>query len=189
MSEEQRNIMLDLETMGVGPNAAIVAIGAVEFVLPVKESMATVGRIGEITREFYRTVDLQSSVDAGGVIDPSTVMWWLEQSDEARAELTREAGRENIAGALQLFREWLGGRDCLIWGNGASFDNVILGSAYTKLSGIDFVPWKFRNNRCYRTVKALNKHIPADEVGGVAHNAVDDAKYQALHLIKIYNSK
>lgn len=49
-----RRIMLYLETMDTAPTAAIIAIGAVEF------DEHTLGR------EFYRVVDLQSSMDAGG---------------------------------------------------------------------------------------------------------------------------
>ena len=59
-----KDIMLDLEVMGNGSSAAICAIGAVEFDL---ES-------GELGREFYTIVNLESSVKAGGVIDASTVL-------------------------------------------------------------------------------------------------------------------
>jgi len=105
------DVMLDLETMGTGPNAAIVAIGAVEFDLQT-------GTVGE---RFYRVADLESSVECGGVIDASTVMWWLKQSDEARAALG--APSENIAVVLRQFSEWMKDRadrdDVRVWGNGA----------------------------------------------------------------------
>lgn len=68
------DVMLDLETMGNGPDAAIVAVGAIEF-------DATAGTLG---RTFYRGVNLETSVRGGGKIDASTVMWWLRQNDEAR---------------------------------------------------------------------------------------------------------
>jgi hypothetical protein len=70
-----RDLMLDLETMGTSPNAAIVAIGAVKF------DPGT----GELGGRFYQVVDLASSVAAGCVIDPDTVLWWMRQSPEARA--------------------------------------------------------------------------------------------------------
>lgn len=76
------DVMLDLETMGQGPDAAIVAIGAVSFDLEA----------GKLGSEFYTVVDLTSSVEAGGKMDPSTVLWWLQQSEQARSELKR-AGR------------------------------------------------------------------------------------------------
>lgn len=56
------DVMLDLETMGNGPRAAIVAIGAVEF----DPKTRTVGD------RFYQTVDLATAVKMGGEIDAST---------------------------------------------------------------------------------------------------------------------
>lgn len=50
-----KHVMLDLETMGSGPRAAIVAIGACCF-------EPETGRIGET---FYQAIDLESSVDLG----------------------------------------------------------------------------------------------------------------------------
>ncbi|HHE8470041.1 TPA: 3'-5' exoribonuclease, partial [Klebsiella pneumoniae] len=71
------HVMVDLETMGKKYNAPIVAIGAVVF------DPAT-GSIGE---SFYKVVCLESSVNWGAVIDPSTVIWWLKQSSEARSAI------------------------------------------------------------------------------------------------------
>jgi len=168
------DVMLDLETMGNGPNAAIIAIGAVEFDIHEK-------RIGE---RFYVVVDLQSSVSGGGVIDPSTVLWWMKQSEEAKAEFERSG--EHLATALIRFAQWLSDRgpaDTLkMWGNGAAFDNTILASAYRNMHLER--PWTFWNDRCYRTIKALNPQVPFQHAG-THHNAVDDAESQARHLIAI----
>lgn len=161
---EHPSVMVDLETMGAGPSAAIVAIGAVD----------------SLGREFYRTVDLASSVTAGGVIDPSTVMWWMGQSDEARAALT-SPGAVHIVQALTEFSAWVAdlGADVRVWGNGAAFDNVILGGAYDR-SGLPR-PWAFWNDRCYRTIKSLRPGIKMSRTG-THHNALDDARSQADHL-------
>jgi hypothetical protein len=167
-----KDIMLDLETMGKGPTAAIIAIGAVEFDL--------VG-VGE---RFYETVDLESSVACGGVIDASTVMWWMKQSQEAR----KAFDGHNIAlpEALIKFAGWLENRapkkELEVWGNGASFDNVIISSAYDNC-GID-LPWMYYGDRCYRTMKSFHPDIKLNRVG-TYHNAVNDAESQALHLIEI----
>lgn len=167
--------MLDLETMGTGSTAAICAIGAVEFDL---ES-------GKLGREFYTIIDLESSVAAGGVIDASTVLWWLKQSAEARAELYSNG--IDIEIALARFSHWLDECGCdpmelCIWGNGAAFDNVILRSAYKK-AGLE-TPWEFWGDRCYRTAKNL---LAGAEIvrTGIHHCAVDDAKDQARHLIEL----
>ena len=119
---KMNNIMLDLETMGTGPNAAIVAIGAVAF------------DKNELGRDFYLAISLGSAVEAGGIMDASTVEWWLQQSEEAKKVFS---GRTtNHFEALVLFRDWINNyfepRNVNIWGNGANFDNVILAQAYKK---------------------------------------------------------
>lgn len=168
------DVMIDLETMGNGPDAAIIAIGAVEFDVENRE-------IGE---RFYTVIDLDSAVDAGGVMDASTVLWWMKQSEEARSAFA--GGGEHIATALQQFAAWMANRgdDVRVWGNGASFDNVVLATAYRR-SRIN-LPWKYWNDRCYRTMKSLAPGVKMQR-SGTKHNAEDDAESQALHLIEIIN--
>ena len=168
-----KDIMLDLETMGNGPDAAIIAIGAVEFDLDTCE----------IGLPFYRKVQLDSSVAAGGVIDASTVQWWLGQSDEARKEFLSNDGAVSLENALVDFSGWcqMNGVEH-VWGNGASFDNVILGSAYRRLGMKQ--PWPYWGDRCYRTIKAFFPDIKLERIG-VHHNALDDALSQAEHLIRM----
>ena len=163
---EKNNIMVDLETMATHPNAAIVAIGAVRFTDDLKDT-------------FYQVVDMQSCIQAGLEVDGDTVNWWLMQEAAARKAIT-EPGIE-LTKALTQFALWVG-KDAVVWGNGASFDNAILTNAYYK-SGI-VLPWKYHNNRCYRTVKSFYSSIKLNRIGTL-HNALDDAKSQAAHLINI----
>lgn len=173
------DVMLDLETMGNGPNAAIVAIGAVAF---------SIERAEISDDHFYTRVDLDSSVQHGGVIDSSTVMWWMKQSDEARSEIAKDGGI-HIIDTLFEFKRWLqfvaDGDESRVWGNGASFDNVILRSAYQRRN--QKAPWNWWNDRCYRTVRALHRDVPMQRVG-THHNALSDAISQANHLIRMLNS-
>ena len=162
------NVMLDLETMGNGSNAAIIAIGAVEF-------FPETGLLG---REFYEVISLESSAANGGVIDASTILWWMQQSAEARAEFVQEG--QHIFTALQLFSAWIPEK-ALVWGNGADFDNVILRAAYNN-SGM-VAPWKFYNSRCFRTLKNLFPKVQKPVDGPVAHKALDDARWQAEQAI------
>lgn len=164
-----KDVMLDLETMGNGNNAAIIAIGAVEFDL----ENALIGR------KFYAQVNLESAVKEGGIIDASTVLWWMKQSDAARKEF--ENAGIPVIHALAAFSQWFP-EGANVWGNGATFDNVILRNTYTRLDWT--TPWSFRQDRCFRTVRALHPLAVIPNVG-TAHNAVNDAEYQARYLIKI----
>jgi exodeoxyribonuclease VIII len=163
-------IMLDLETFGNAPGAVIVAIGAVKF---------GAGILGD---HFYARVDAESCVKAGLQMDVSTVMWWMAQEDKARFEVC-EPGRP-LPDVLAHFSEWIGTEtdNVEMWGNGSDFDNAILAQAYRVCEMP--LPWKFWNNRCYRTMKAHYAHVKPEKKNG--HHALGDAINQASHLMKIW---
>jgi len=157
------HIMVDLETADNVPTAAIVSIGAVIFTGP---------RAGDT---FYTAVDLQSSLSAGLTMSAETMDWWGKQSPEARAVFD-DYTRMGLFYALHAFADWIPAGS-KVWGNGASFDNAILQTAY-RLAGRP-LPWKFWDDRCYRTVAA---HLPRRVQTGTHHNAPDEAVSQANHL-------
>lgn len=174
-------VMLDLETMGVDYNAAIVSIGAVKF-----DPMGDIGMLGvpgdTEYKHFHRTVLLKSLSDAEFKFDGSTVHFWLEQNDEARLALLADA--QPLDTVLSAFWEWYGPTSVPTWGNGAGFDNVILRNAYTKLYGVN--PFKFYHDRCFRTMKSLFPDVPYVKPA-IAHHALSDAEAQAVHLQKLFN--
>ena len=165
------HIMVDLETADTKPTAAIFSIGAVAFTA------------AGVTQKFHAVVDLQSCVDAGLTINGDTLYWWLQQSDQARRGITG-GPHDCLSAALRDFGDFVRvqGDDVCVWGNGAAFDNAILQNAYAACALP--LPWKFWNDRCYRTAKVLAPHIASRRVG-THHNALDDAETQALHLIEI----
>jgi len=165
-------IMIDIETMGKGSNAAILAIGAVKF------------NDHEIIDRFYSRANLYSCEKLGMDMDADTVLWWMKQNDDARLEFT-DSNIQPISLTLMDFSRWCNKID-EVWGNGSDFDNVILKNAYQKCE--IKAPWSFWQNRCYRTMKNIHKNIEAPEFKGIKHNAADDAHNQALHLIKILQS-
>jgi DNA polymerase III epsilon subunit-like protein len=166
------DIMVDLETMGTGYDAAIVSIGAVVMVDTQRDGLGA---------DLYIPVSLQSSMDHGLSVSAGTIMWWMEQDEPARLALVD--GAVPLPRALELLTEFIRGAandvvsSVKIWGNGATFDNVILRNAY-KACGME-APWRFWNDRCYRTLKALHPEVKLPDRGGVHHNALDDARYQA----------
>lgn len=174
------DIMLDLETMGNGSNAAIIAIGAVKFDTVSRTVIDNPAHNGT----FYRVVCLESSAKSGGKMDSSTVLWWLEQSPEARAAIGIKKAPK-IEEVLNDFAAWINNTSCTgVWGNGSDFDNVILGNAYSR-SGIK-QPWTHSKNRCYRTMKNIPKARTIKlQRKGTHHHALDDAISQAQHLCDI----
>ena len=171
--------MLDLETLGTGPDAMILSIGATKFD-PSKEG---------VIDSFHVGVDLSQVAHSihglYGQIDPATVGFWLAKEREAGRAALDEVSKTDMASALDGFAMWLGDQNALVWGNGAAFDNVILRRAFERL-GLD-TPWSHWNDRCYRTIKNLAPAIVLERFGA-HHSALDDAVSQTLHLQRIFSA-
>lgn len=178
------HVMVDLETMGKKSDAPIVSIGAVIF-------DPETGFLGET---FYKVVSLESAVSWGAEIDPSTVIWWMKQSSEARSEIANDNAIQ-LDDALLQFSEFVfenipgGCETAQIWGNGATFDNTILRSSFER--ACLECPWDYRNDRDVRTMVELGKAIGFDAktsipFEGERHNALADAQHQARYVSAIW---
>ncbi|WP_428719112.1 3'-5' exonuclease [Undibacterium curvum] len=176
INKRKDRIMVDLETLGKRAGCAILSIGAVAF---SSETNTT----GET---FYCVVNASSCSLYGLHSDIETIVWWNEQSDDAR-QVIRHANdyktSVSIKYALKQFNEYVSKFDNPeIWGNGSDFDNAILIAAMAAC-GIE-PAWKFWNNRCFRTLKNMYPDIKIDR-HGAHHNALDDAITQAQHALAI----
>ena len=180
------HIMLDLETLGVVPGCVGFSIGAVEF-HPERN---------ELGSEFYVVIDVESCRDHYLREEEGTKTWWAKQSPEARTALEHALSGNalRLVNAMVQFDDWLRGltndrRNIRLYGNGADFDNPILACMYDASGVSPFLPaW---GGRCYRTLKNLHELLgdayaaPKLERQGTYHNALDDAKSQATHLMEI----
>ena len=165
---EYTDVMLDLETMGRKSNSALVSIGAVEFNLIT----------GEMGREFYKVIDLQSCLDFGLEVEASTIYFWLQASQAARDAICKDK-KLPLPTVLHMFDKWMQElpTEVNIWGNSARFDIGKLEDAYRicKLEN----PWYFRSERDVRTLVAFAPHIKANyPFTGIEHNPIDDCKHQ-----------
>lgn len=162
--------IIDIETLGKSAGSALLSVAAVA----VDDSLQT----QEI---FYEMISLRSAMNYGSV-EPDTLQWWMSQNAEARDEAF--SGEEVTGGVLARLASWMrdlsgGASRSQVWGYGADFDNANLLDKYSKLG---YEPgWTYKGNRCLRTLLALcpdAKDI-TPEMQGTAHNAKDDAIYQA----------
>lgn len=76
-----------------------------------------------------------------------------------------------------------------VWGNGATFDNVILRGAYERAGQV--CPWQFWNDHDVRTIVTLGRVVGFDPkrdmpFDGIAHNALADARHQAKYVSAIW---
>jgi DNA polymerase III epsilon subunit-like protein len=168
------HLMVDLETLGTDPRSVILSIGAVFFTET------------EIGKSFYveAVVDSQQE-EWQRKISADTLAWWINQNDVAKRVFHDGPHKQPLAQALFQLQNFIGSEEdtVLVWANGAGFDFPLLHTAYHDIQ--ERAPWRFFNERCYRTVKAMYPGIPKP-VTGVAHNALDDAMSQAFHLQAIW---
>ena len=158
--------MLDLETMGKLPTAAITSIGAVRFD-PMGDWLGD---------SFHIHVSLENCLRSGLTADASTILWWIAQSDDARATLVAgQCSAAPLVTALEALAAWMPA-DAIVWCNGTSFDLPILKHAYNRIGMPE--PWACFNECDLRTLKRMNPDLRIERTG-TAHNALHDAIHQA----------
>lgn len=165
-----KHCMIDLETLGSNPTAPIVQIGMVFFT-----------REG-INVQSQLTIDFDDAL-AHGDADGSTIKWWLQQDKAAQQTLfTNQIG---LIEAVDIVEKLINAQNANFYWAHATFDFPILQSLFRNLKRKYPLPFR----RCFdlRTLEFLAGNIPWAERTGVHHNALDDAKYQAEHVIKLLN--
>jgi len=166
------------QTLGTRAGCAILSIGAVAFVPG--------GRAGHPGQSLLRRGGSAQLPGMGPAHRCQHCALVDAPERSPPATITNPAeNRNGLAAALFDLRSFMDGfNEAPIWANGASFDFPILAEAY-RLSGTAR-PWHFRNERDYRTLKALWPDVPQPQRSGTHHNALDDAIHQATHLQMIW---
>ena len=172
--------MIDIETLAVTQDAAILSVGACIF-----------HPDGEVNNAgLYHVCDLrtQGIGHSGRRIDPKTLYWWMEQNDAARKAVFNTADhiRLHLDTVLGELATWIGSRSVeYVWSHGSNFDLPILDHAYRTRAML--TPWHYRNTRDTRTLFALARDMgatgPKLTTPGDAHHALADAIRQAQGVI------
>lgn len=183
-SENIIRISIDLETMSLENNAAIVQIGACTIDDPSSVDI----------HMFNMYINPESSERAGLHVDKGTMEWWSKQDESIRQRVF--SGTQSIEFALTSFTGWIGtlcDQDfsrIRFYSKGAE-DIIWLKSAFYATHGA----WPFH----YRSPQNLRTLIDAMDFAGVTvptflndtpHDALADAVAQAqsihwmLNLVK-----
>lgn len=184
--------MIDLETWGQSSGSVIVQLSAAAFDIET----------GQYGTTFNMFIDPNSSVHHGLKIEPSTIIWWLNQSEAARNNLVKSLntsiGTNTLPTVLADFSRWFKehcDKDTIVWGRGPRFDFGLLTDAYNAI-GLP-IPWNFRNEMCVRTMEWLRPLIKASvpkvdtghgSEGGGLHNGLLDAIYQLKYVSAIFKN-
>ena len=167
------HVMIDCETLSVAPNAAIRSIGLAKL------------QNGCVGDPLELLIDLRSLDTSKYDVSFDTVLWWLQQPDEARQAFVA-IGSEQVSAAVaaRMVSNYIP-PDALVWSNGADADLVwvkhLIATEYNREP-----PWTFRNQRCFRTLRAYAPKMIEDAMkgvsGGTKHSALDDALWQIEYL-------
>ncbi|WP_260673732.1 3'-5' exonuclease [Comamonas aquatica] len=175
--DQAAHIVLDLETLSTQPNALVLSIGAVGL-----------NKHGDILSgsEFHLALD-QHAQQKRRHVDVETQRWWETKTcAEAKAASllappTQQAFVENALSTFtDYIAQWSDPDLVQVWGNGCSFDNVILGSLFQDWN--KRAPWKFWNDRDMRTITGIFPKLKLIQFVGIKHHALHDALHEAKQL-------
>lgn len=175
-----KHFMIDIETLSITVNAAVLSIGAVEFD----------PYTGDILRTFYRDLDLNQDTRK---VNMATVTWWMQQvaSNPNLAKTFADGDRVPVAQALHELDHFLTNRifnwrgedfdKIQVWACDPDFDLSILASLYADYE-IE-VPWRFYETRSVRTMREIASMLGVELTKQPAtHDALDDCICQAREV-------
>lgn len=190
------DVMIDIETLGTSPNAAIVQIAAVRFDPWTRRISSPEGAFN-----FHARLTGDPLID--GDLEWSTVQWWLRQSKEAQQRVFQPTTppKDHIGMRVMALVAWLGEMPFKrVWASGPQFDLVLLKRTFERTIQalprfqIDepLRPWpiSYKVERDFRTLREVGYllGVPEPVRVGVAHDALDDCFHQVAWAIEILNA-
>lgn len=165
------HMVLDLETLDTKSSAVVTAIGisvCSQSYRPDNSAWSFLPRV-------------QDQMDRGRTVSWGTTIFWLTQDDSARLALcVGDTVREPVWDIYEHIEYLWKYFECKrIWGNGSTFDVIILESLFHTY-GIT-PPWEFRQIRDMRTLAELKPDVLRTNPVH-AHQAQWDALAQAQWL-------
>ena len=166
--------MIDIESLDTSPYCVILTIGAVRF---DPKGTGVVERL-----ELRPTIEDQTEV-YNRVINDDTIRWWGTQNPAALEEAMGDQGRESFKQCMEKLYKFCWNRRA-VWSNGASFDCVVMETAWQQLDMR--IPWPFYTVRDTRTLYEVAGVKLKDGGHVTSHKAVEDAERQAIVVQKAY---
>lgn len=189
-----REMMIDIETLDVKPEAVVLQIGCVIF-----EDQFSEQRVMTFHERDYN-LDVTTQIEAGRTISWETLKFWMSQADDSRQSVIADDECEAYAGNVQPNRKlprWPAWRalqeiDRLavqydvkaFWAKG-SFDFTILEHLASQCNP-NKLPWTFRSKYDLRTLLSLAPHVK-DLPRNILkqHTGMMDCHYQIEQLLEV----
>ena len=169
--------MIDIETLGTGPNCVVLTVGAVKF---------NPWNSVEPHSGFLERLDVDQQDHMGRKIDELTLQWWAKQDEHIRQEALGDEGRIALVDFCKKLNKWLVGCD-KIWCQGPQFDMVILEHLFEQFAvHKNWAYWQICDSR---TIFNLMPGDPRKNLDGEQadhHSALADAYVQAVAVQKSF---
>jgi hypothetical protein len=179
MISKKIGIMLDIESLDVGPRSVVTQLAFAAFDLEDPDT---------ILREVEEYLPIQPQINLKRTINADTIIWWMQQDDASRERFKRSSGNDmdelialvNSVGR-KLTQVLEDATEYEIWARGPQFDCVNVQTLFNDCGQVS--PWEYDKVMDLRTLmkQALLKtsDVPLP-VGLVKHVALDDCKYQIV---------
>lgn len=175
------HLMIDLETLGAGPDCVILQIAAVPF----KE----VGMLPAVDNFYIPSLSIAEQINLGRKLEDDTLRWWMS-TDPEKLCVILNTKQCCFVDALADFENYIHKLDpAFIWSHGATFDIPILTHAFKQFGlrwpvGYDC----FRDTRTLLWMKKVRSFRDLPYTNCDPHDALGDAIYQAYcvqHLLSM----
>lgn len=174
--------MVDIETLGLKSDAAVIAIGAIIF-----------DRNGPSYKEGHAFEVLINPISAPGSRDSDTLLNFWFNPDKVAPDVRERmfSGDVMTDDAMYMFAKWLRDNNVdQLWANPPQFDCVVLQSTYDTTNTDNPIDWfQYRDCRTmYRLAQRLGIDYRAAGVNNKPHDALADAESQAARVAYILDN-
>ena len=183
-------ISLDMETLSLAPNCAVLSVGMVLFDLDREQ---TFEELAGTMPCFYAVIHPEGQRERfGRHIDPVTSALWNDQAPDAKRAIFDNPNKGHFQETMHQADAWMrwvmaGHGASQLWSFGSASDAVWLESAF-KSVGIRF-PVGYRDIRCLRSM-AAELGVECPEVPtAIKHHAMHDALVQAMWVQRVQSTK
>lgn len=174
-----KHIMIDIETLGLRPDAVITEVAAVMWDTKT-DSITHLCNV--------RNLNVREQMSMGRTISPGTLSWAVNTRDYEVTQLHTDYSYSDLnladlRAALKLHVTC--DTDTLVWSKGVVFDIAKLESLY--YNNPSDVPWTYKQVMCFRTLlRQYNSEDTLNILSACAkHTAAEDAYDQLTMLRRI----
>lgn len=163
--------MLDLETLGVIPSSIVLSVGIVIF-----------DEKYEIIDKKVWVLNKEEQLKLGRTYNKQTIEFWKDQPEEAKEQFNSKYVYKIDDFKTDFFNFVSKFNIDSVWTSAPVLD---VGCLQTIYGDGDYLPWKYNQIRCLRTIRDYMNGFPTRK--NIHHDCIDDCIYQIECLKKSIN--